>query len=233
MAVLLALLGAVSYGVSDFVGGLVSRRVGGYSVAWLAQVGGLVAILLLLPFVGGTPSGGDLAWAAAAGVGNAVGTVFVFRGLATGRMGVVAPVSGVVAATVPVVVGWFVGERLSLLVWVGIAVALPAIWLVAREPGNAVTHRRAGLDLGVARRCRRRLGLRTAAGLAVPGLRGRGPRAAGGHLRRRDRRGRPPGHRALRLLGAPGPGLRLGAGQRRPGSGRGDVVRAGRTSAAT
>jgi drug/metabolite transporter (DMT)-like permease len=60
--------------------------------------------------------------------------VFLYRGLATGRMGVVAPVSAVGAAVVPVVVGVATGERPSLLVTIGIVVALPAIWLVARTP---------------------------------------------------------------------------------------------------
>jgi drug/metabolite transporter (DMT)-like permease len=49
-------------------------------------------------------------------------------------MGVVAPVSGVGAAVIPVVVGVALGERPAALVWVGILLALPAIWLVAREP---------------------------------------------------------------------------------------------------
>ena len=68
------------------------------------------------------------------GLGSGAGTVFLYRGLATGRMGVVAPVSAVGAAVVPVVVGVATGERPSLLVTTGIVIALPAIWLVARTP---------------------------------------------------------------------------------------------------
>ena len=82
----------------------------------------------------GRPSGADLAWAALAGVGNGFGTAFLYRGLSSGRMGVVAPVSGVGAALLPVIVGVSIGERPSALVWVGIAVAFPAIWFVSREP---------------------------------------------------------------------------------------------------
>jgi drug/metabolite transporter (DMT)-like permease len=69
-----------------------------------------------------------------AGVGNGFGTVFLYRGLSSGRMGVVAPVSAVGAVLVPVAVGLLTGERPAGLVWVGIAAALPGIWLVAREP---------------------------------------------------------------------------------------------------
>jgi drug/metabolite transporter (DMT)-like permease len=57
-------------------------------------------------------------------------------GFSRGRMGVVAPVSAVGAAVVPVVVGAATGERPSLLVWLGIVVALPGIWLVSSEPGD-------------------------------------------------------------------------------------------------
>ena len=57
-------------------------------------------------------------------------------------MGVVAPVTGVGAAVIPVVVGVLLGERPAVLVWVGIVLAMPAIWLVAREPVRTERRRR-------------------------------------------------------------------------------------------
>ena len=56
-------------------------------------------------------------------------------------MGVVAPLSAVGAALMPVAVGLVTGERLPLLTWIGIALAFPAIWLVstAAEPVDAAT----------------------------------------------------------------------------------------------
>ena len=66
----------------------------------------------------------------------ALGGAFLYRGLAAGRMGVVAPVSAVGAAILPVAVGVTTGERPELLVWLGIAAAVPGIWLVSREPGG-------------------------------------------------------------------------------------------------
>jgi drug/metabolite transporter (DMT)-like permease len=107
---------------------------------------------------GGDPSGSDLAWGLAAGVGNGFGTAFLYRGLASGRMGVVAPVSGVGAVVLPMLVGVLTGERPSWLVWVGILIALPSIWLVAREPsvldetatrGGLVDGLLAGLGFGL------------------------------------------------------------------------------------
>lgn len=134
IGVLLALGSAAAYGLSDFVGGTSSKRASPWSVALVAQLSGALAVLLLATVAHGDPVAADLAWALVAGVANGVGTGFLYRGLSSGRMGVVAPLSGVGAAVVPVVVGVVTGERPSMLVWVGILVALPGIWLVAREP---------------------------------------------------------------------------------------------------
>ncbi len=133
-AVLLALGAAVAYGLSDFVGGVSSKKASPWSVGLVALLAGGVVVLALSTVVDGSPTGTDLAWACVAGVANGIGTGFLYRGLASGRMGVVAPVSGVGAALVPVVVGLATGERPSALVWLGILAALPGIWLVARSP---------------------------------------------------------------------------------------------------
>lgn len=142
-AVLLALGAAVAYGLSDFVGGVTSKRVSPWSVALVAQLAGGVVVLILAMALEGSPTGTDLRWAVVAGVANGIGTGFLYRGLSSGRMGVVAPVSGVGAALVPVVVGLVMGERPSALVWLGIGAALPGIWLVARsrEPEDVAGER--------------------------------------------------------------------------------------------
>lgn len=136
MAVLLSLCAALTYGLSDFVGGVASRRVSPWTIALMSQVGGASIALVLALMLGGDPRGVDLGWALLAGLGNGIGTAFLYRGLAAGRMGVVAPVSGLGAALVPLVVGLVLGERPGLLAWLGITAALPAIWLVAREPSS-------------------------------------------------------------------------------------------------
>jgi len=137
IVVALSLVAAVSYGLADFVGGAASKRTSPWAVALVAQLAGAAALLLLSLVVGGSPTRGDLAWGTAAGLFNGVGTAFLYRGLSDGRMGVVAPVSGVGAAALPVIVGLLTGERPATPVWVGIAAALPGIWLVSREPAGA------------------------------------------------------------------------------------------------
>jgi drug/metabolite transporter (DMT)-like permease len=136
IAVALSLLSALAYGLSDFVGGVFSKRASPWSVALVGQLAGAVVVLGLTALTDGTPTGTALGWAVVAGVGNGLGTAFLYRGLSSGRMGVVAPVSGVGAALVPVAVGLLTGERPPALVWVGILAALPGIWLVAREPAT-------------------------------------------------------------------------------------------------
>ena len=146
-AVWLSLVAAATYGLSDFVGGSVSRRTSAWAVALTAQVGALVVVLVLAATAGGRPDTTDLAWGLLAGIGNGTGAAFLYRGLGSGRMGVVAPVSGVGAVALPVVVGLLLGERPGPLVWTGLLAAVPAIWLVTREPAASGD---AGVEAAVA-----------------------------------------------------------------------------------
>jgi len=134
VTLVLSLFAAAAYGLSDFNGGIFSRRAGAWAVSLVAQLGGTALVLSVALVRGGAPTATDLGWALLAGVANGFGTAFLYRGLSSGRMGVVAPVSGVGAVLVPVVVGLVTGERPAALVWVGVVLALPAIWLVSREP---------------------------------------------------------------------------------------------------
>ena len=134
MVVILALGSALAYGLSDFVGGMLARRISAWTVAVVAQCASTVCVTVLALSTGGAPTTRDLAWGLLAGVGNGTGGVFLYRGLANGRMAVVAPLSAVGAALLPVVVGVASGERPSGLTWLGVACAFPAIWLVSRAP---------------------------------------------------------------------------------------------------
>ena len=139
MAILLALCCALAYGLSDFVGGLVSRRTSAWSVAVVAQLSSALCMAAFALTLTGDPAPVHFLWGALAGVAGGAGTGFLYRGFAAGRMSVVAPVSGVGAALVPVVVGSLGGERLTLLVWLGIVCALPGIWLVSTGTGATTT----------------------------------------------------------------------------------------------
>jgi len=83
------------------------------------------------------------------------GVVFYFLGLARGRMAVVAPVSAVTLALVPFLFGVALGERHSLVSWLGVLVAMPALWLTVQErsrvgrPAMALFGFAAGLTFSV------------------------------------------------------------------------------------
>jgi drug/metabolite transporter (DMT)-like permease len=137
MTVALALVAAALYGISDFVGGVASRRTSVWPVGMLACAGAFVGSLVFALVDGGDPTRTDVAWGLLAGVGSGTGTAFLYRGLAAGRMGVVAPVSAVGAVLVPLVVAVLTGERPAAIGWLGIVLAIPGIWLVSREEGAA------------------------------------------------------------------------------------------------
>jgi uncharacterized membrane protein len=135
MAVVLAVSSAVVYGASDFLGGLASRRATVFGVVALSQLAGLVALLALLPWLGGPVTRADLGWGAAAGLVGATGLLVFFRALSRGVMSVIAPVTAVTAAAVPVLAGLLGGNRIGAVAGAGILLALIAVVLVSAEGG--------------------------------------------------------------------------------------------------
>lgn len=135
MAILLGLASAVIYGAGDFLGAVATRRNTAFAVVVWSQFAGLVILAGAVVVTGEAfPPGSDLAWGAVGGLGGGAGVVLLYRGLATGRMAVVAPTAGVVAATIPVLVGLLLGERPPALALLGVVVALSAIALVSAAP---------------------------------------------------------------------------------------------------
>ena len=134
MAVLLGVLVAISFGSADFLGGRASRTAPTVTVLFVGQVVAVTGALVIALVVGADVEGRDLVYGAAAGACNVVGLGLLYQGLATGRMGVVAPVTAVVAAIVPIVWGVLQDERPGALTWVGAARAIAAGALIAREP---------------------------------------------------------------------------------------------------
>ncbi len=97
-----------------------------------------MAIALVIAMARGepVPAGPDLVWSIGAGLCGVVGMTSLYRGLAVGRMGVVAPVTGVVGAVAAVVVGFATQGVPTGLTVLGIATALLAVVLVTRAPGH-------------------------------------------------------------------------------------------------
>lgn len=149
MSVPAALPAAVSYGVGDFLGGLAARRAPVLTVTLVVQAAGLVSLLPFVWLLPGAPSAAAFGLGGLAGLAGALGLLLYFRGLAVGPMGVVAPLSAVMAAGLPLIVGLLGGERLGAAGWLAVAVALGAILLAtAGTSGDAAAG--TGLLLGLA-----------------------------------------------------------------------------------
>ena len=149
MAVILGLCAALTYGASDFLGGVVTRRTDVLGVVVWSQATGSSLLLLVVPFVESpAPTSETFLWGVLAGVCGAAGVTFFYRALALGKMSVIAPVTAVEAASVPVVFGLVTGERPPLIAGVGVVLALGAVGLVSAAPdreGARVVRTRAGL----------------------------------------------------------------------------------------
>ena len=124
MTAALALLAALQLGVADFLGGLLSRRVAQITVLVLSQ---LVATVAVVPRLILEPIGPDAlpayGWGALSGVGAAVGVSALYRALAIGTMGVVAPISAL-GVLVPVAAGVIGGDAPGALLIVGMIAAV-------------------------------------------------------------------------------------------------------------
>lgn len=150
MSALLGLAAAVAFGISDFVAGVGSRRLHFLWVALLGQSASVALTWAALIWLHGTgPTPAAALWGACSGIGSAVGTLALYRGYGRGEMAVAGPLSAIGAAALPAVVGIALGERLDGLQVVGIALALPAIWLMAAVGGPAGRRLRGGVVDGL------------------------------------------------------------------------------------
>ncbi len=146
--VFFGLASAATWGVADFSGGLATRRTPVLTVTLLSQMAGLILLVLLaLARMEDLLSFPDIAWGAAAGIAGLIGLLGLYRAMAIGQMGIAAPVTAVLAAGLPVVVGAFTQGLPDLVHFTGFALALAGIWLISRpQQGSG---RPAGLGLAI------------------------------------------------------------------------------------
>ena len=133
VAAVLALFSAATYGVGDFCGGLAARRIPATSVLLWSHLVGLVLMAASTLVVAGEATGGDLVIGAVGGLCGAAGVGLLYQGLAVGRMSVIAPVTALLTAAVPLAAGYLEGERPGAAAVAGMALALVAIVLVSAE----------------------------------------------------------------------------------------------------
>jgi drug/metabolite transporter (DMT)-like permease len=134
LGIALGLGSSIAWGVSDFLGGLQSRRISALAVLLVSQPVGLALALSVALAAGGDPLGGrDAAIAAGAGAAAVLGLAAFYRAMALGSVSVVATI-GALGVLVPVAAGLLQGERPAAIQAVGAVAGVAGVVLVAREP---------------------------------------------------------------------------------------------------
>lgn len=133
LGLVLALASSACWGVSDFVGGLQSRRVPVLRVVYVSQAAGLIVLAVVLAARGvAAPALAQLWQAALGGLAGAAGLAAFYRGLAIGSMSIVAPIAAT-GVSIPVIAGIIGGERPGALKLAGIVAAVVGVLLASRE----------------------------------------------------------------------------------------------------
>jgi drug/metabolite transporter (DMT)-like permease len=134
LGIVLAIVVAASFGSGDFLGGLASRRAATLAVLSVSQVAALVGAAVIAISFGGHLHWTDVLFGAVAGVLNCAAIGCLYRGLAIGQMGQVAPIAAVIGAILPVGWGLLRGERPGTLELVGVVLAVVAAALLSADP---------------------------------------------------------------------------------------------------
>lgn len=128
----LALAASLSWGFSDYLGGVKSRIVPLLTLIAVSQLAGLVLTGVLAVATHSYPDGRTALYSALAGSAGLIALAAFYRGMAIGRISIVAPVSAT-GAIIPVVAGLGRGERPGAVALVGIALALAGVMLASAE----------------------------------------------------------------------------------------------------
>jgi drug/metabolite transporter (DMT)-like permease len=139
LTIIFGLSAALSWGSSDFTGGLVSRRAGAIRATLYMEVFGILPLLLLSWFSDGlrnsTPN--DWLWCGLAGVIGSLGQLGLYKALADGKMSIAAPVTALTSASVPIIAGGIRDGWPPVLTLAGFAIGLFATWLLSQSNSGA------------------------------------------------------------------------------------------------
>jgi drug/metabolite transporter (DMT)-like permease len=149
LALLFGLGSAASWGAGDFSGGLATKHNDVFMVVIISQVAGTLPLVAFTLLWGGAwPSAKHLLLGAIGGLFGMAGLLALYRSLSEGRMGVVAPVTSVAAAVLPMLLGSFWDGLPTFLEIAGILVAIVAVWLLSRtEPDQPFSFDGLGLPI--------------------------------------------------------------------------------------
>jgi drug/metabolite transporter (DMT)-like permease len=134
LVVVLGLSCAIIYGAGDYFGGIASRKLSPVRVVAFAGLIGLGLLLLATTFIGGTLSEGAVFWGVLSGVAGSMAILTLYWALAIGPMSILSPLTAVISAIVPLGWGVVLGERLTVVGYIALGIALIAVVLVGFVP---------------------------------------------------------------------------------------------------
>lgn len=148
LATIYGITSAITFGAGDFSGGLATKKTAVYLVLLFSQiVGGIMMVGLALLFQEPFPSLRSLIYGSLAGVFGGIGLLGLYTGLSRSKMGLIAPLVGVINTVIPVIAGFFLEGLPALIKIFGFGVALAAVWFISTDEGSSRLHRS---DLGLA-----------------------------------------------------------------------------------
>ncbi len=138
LAAIFAVGSAAAWGAGDFSGGLASKRSSPLSVTLVSNPFGLILVLVLALWRGASgPSLHDAVLGFSAGMCGAIGLLAFYRALSSGKMGVVAPITAVVANVISMLFGAFTEGFPSILQLIGFAFAIIGVYVISKPEGKA------------------------------------------------------------------------------------------------
>jgi drug/metabolite transporter (DMT)-like permease len=134
LAVVLGLISAGAWGAADFTGGLASRRTGAYQAVLYGEAVGWPIILVVALYMN-EPLPAWPVWLLAllAGILGSSGLLLLYQAMAKGLMSIAAPVSALLAAVIPVIVGSVTEQPAGPLAILGFVFAFVSVWLISQS----------------------------------------------------------------------------------------------------
>ena len=137
LSILFGLGAALGWGAGDFTGGLASRKTGAYRAVFYSEVVGVFLLFIMLGiWWEDFPNLSVWLPALIAGAIGTFGLMLLYHAMTLGLMSISAPVSALLAAVLPVIVGAFKEGLPKLPIFIGFGFALAAVWLVSQSEGG-------------------------------------------------------------------------------------------------
>lgn len=134
LSIIYGLISAIGWGAADFTGGLASKKSSPYQVLFLAEIAGLLPLVIIVLLVREPlPALPAWLWSGLASIVGTLGLLILYRALAEGQMTIAAPVSALLSAIIPVLVGAVTEGLPRPITLLGFGLALASVWVISQN----------------------------------------------------------------------------------------------------